>query len=126
VLFCPDAPWNERLVHRNLACMWPNARRAGADRPILGRVLEDRSLLRYVAEAVVGTQITVIRLTAGLGQLGAGPGEHFVLNKRAMWPPRPGPCDTDAGRTPLAGCGRRPAPWLHGGARGRTRTASGR
>lgn len=67
----PDDPWNERLLHRNLACMWQNFRQAGADRLILCRVLEDRSLLRYVAEAVPGAQITVIRLTAKLSELHA-------------------------------------------------------
>jgi aminoglycoside phosphotransferase len=27
-----DDPWNERVSHRNLACMWANFRQAGADR----------------------------------------------------------------------------------------------
>jgi adenylylsulfate kinase len=66
-----DDPWNERLVHRNLACMWRNFRQAGAGRLILCRVLEDRSLLRYIAKAVPGAQITVIRLTAEFGELSA-------------------------------------------------------
>jgi hypothetical protein len=45
-----------------------------------------------------------------------------VTRKRTT---RLGPCGADAGRTPLAGCRRRPATWLHGGARGHKRTASG-
>lgn len=65
-----DDPWNETLVHRNLACMWRNFRAAGAGRLILYRVLEDRSL-QAVAEAVPGAQITVVRLTAELGELTA-------------------------------------------------------
>jgi hypothetical protein len=61
-----DDPWNERVSHRNLACMWANFRQAGADRLIFVRVLEARSLLRRVAEAVPGAQITVVRLRASL------------------------------------------------------------
>jgi hypothetical protein len=64
-----DDPWNERVSHRNLACMWANFRQAGADRLILVRVLEARSLLRRVTEAVPGAQITVVRLRAPLAVL---------------------------------------------------------
>jgi len=64
-----DDPWNERVSHRNLACMWANFRHAGADRLILARVLETRSLLRRVTEAVPGAQITVVRLRAPLAVL---------------------------------------------------------
>jgi hypothetical protein len=59
-----DDRWNERLAHRNLACMWSNFREAGAERLLLERVLEARSLLRHVAAAVPGAQITVVRLRA--------------------------------------------------------------
>ena len=64
-----DDPGNERVSHRNLACMWANFRQAGADRLIFVRVLETRSLLRRVAEAVPGAQITVVRLRAPLAVL---------------------------------------------------------
>ena len=64
-----DDPWNERVSHRNLACMWANFRQAGADRLIFARVLETRSLLRRVTEAVPGAQITVVRLRAPLAVL---------------------------------------------------------
>jgi hypothetical protein len=64
-----DDPWNERVSHRNLACMWANFRQAGADRLILVRVLEARSLLRRVTEAVPGAQVTVVRLRAPLAVL---------------------------------------------------------
>jgi len=64
-----DDPWNERVSHRNLACMWANFRQAGADRLIFARVLETRSLLRRVTKAVPGAQITVVRLWAPLAVL---------------------------------------------------------
>jgi Mrp family chromosome partitioning ATPase len=66
-----DDPENERLTHRNLACMWANFRQAGAGRLLLVRVLEARSLLRQVAEAVPGAEITVVRLRAPLPVLHA-------------------------------------------------------
>jgi hypothetical protein len=62
----PDDPWNERLAHRNLACMWSNFRAAGAERLLLCRVLEARSLLRHIVAAVPGAEITVVRLCAPL------------------------------------------------------------
>jgi hypothetical protein len=109
-----DDPWNERLIHRNLACMWANFQRAGADRLLLARVLEARSLLRYVVQAVPGAEITVVRLGAPLAVLqarirsreatgdpswflgaaahtaqvleGAGVEDHLVNNQdRAVW-----------------------------------------
>src|SRR5262245_30176192 len=59
-----DDPWNERVMHQNLACVWANFRASGAERLVLCRVLEDRSLLRYVEAAVPGAAITVVRLRA--------------------------------------------------------------
>ena len=64
-----DDPGNERVSHRNLACMWANFRQAGADRLIFARGLETRSLLRRVTKAVPGAQITVVRLRAPLAVL---------------------------------------------------------
>jgi hypothetical protein len=61
-----DDRWNEELIHRNLACMWDNFQRAGASRLLLCRVLETRSLLRRITEAVPGAVITVVRLRAPL------------------------------------------------------------
>lgn len=61
-----DDPWNEHLIHRNLASLWLNFREAGASRLLLSRVLEARSLLRYIADAVPGSEITVVRLRAPL------------------------------------------------------------
>jgi chloramphenicol 3-O-phosphotransferase len=57
-----DDPWHERLIHRNLAGMWSNFREAGAERLIVCRVLEDRSLLRQVRDAVPGAEVTVVGL----------------------------------------------------------------
>lgn len=62
----PDDPWNEELIHRNLACMWANFQQAGAGRLLLCRVLEARSLLTRITEAVPGAEITVVRLRAPL------------------------------------------------------------
>jgi len=59
-----DDRWNEELIHANLACMWENFRRTGARRLLLCRVLEARSLLGRVAEAVPGADVTVVRLRA--------------------------------------------------------------
>ncbi|QIS21002.1 hypothetical protein [Nocardia terpenica] len=58
-------------MHANLACMWENFRRAGAERLVLCRTLEHRSLLRSIEQAVPGAEITVIRLTAELGEVQA-------------------------------------------------------
>ena len=66
-----DDRWNERLIHRNLACMWANFRDSGAERLVLARVLEARSLLRHVEAAVPGAAITVVRLRASLPVLEA-------------------------------------------------------
>ena len=62
----PDDPWNERLIHANLACMWANFHTAGARRLVLCRVLEARSLLRHIETAVPGARIIVARLRARL------------------------------------------------------------
>ena len=42
-----DDPWNERVSHRNLACMRANFRQAGADRLILVRVLHRAGWLHH-------------------------------------------------------------------------------
>src|SRR5262249_1795415 len=64
-----DDPWNEQLVHRNLAAMWLQFRRAGATRLVPARVLEDRSLLRGVRAAIPDADVTVIHLHASLHTL---------------------------------------------------------
>jgi len=62
----PDDPWNEEVAHRNLACVWSNFRDAGAGRLILCRVLETRSQLSRIADAVPGAEIVVVALRAPL------------------------------------------------------------
>jgi hypothetical protein len=66
-----DDPWNERIIHRNLACMWSTFQQAGASRLILCRVLEAWSLLGQVIDAVPGAQVTVVRLRAPIAVLHA-------------------------------------------------------
>jgi tRNA uridine 5-carbamoylmethylation protein Kti12 len=61
-----DDRWNEALAHRNLACMWRNFRAIGAQRLILTRVLETRSLIQRIVNAVPGAQVVVVRLRAPL------------------------------------------------------------
>lgn len=51
--------------------MWANFRQAGADRLLLVRVLDARSLLRQVVEAVPGAEVTVVRFRAPLAVLQA-------------------------------------------------------
>jgi hypothetical protein len=62
-------PWNERLIHQNLACMWTHFAKAGAGRLLLCRVLETRSLLDRIRAAVPGADITVVRLRTPLNVL---------------------------------------------------------
>lgn len=66
-----EDPWNERLLHQNLACMWAHFAEAGAGRLLLCRVLETRSLLDHIRAAVPGADITVVRLRAPLNVLQA-------------------------------------------------------
>jgi shikimate kinase len=61
-----DDPWNERVAGQNLACAWLNFRAAGAERLVYCRVLEARSLLRHVKDAVPGAVPTVVQLRAPL------------------------------------------------------------
>jgi adenylylsulfate kinase len=61
-----DDRWNERVAARNLACIWSNFRSAGTERLIYCRVLEARSLLRYVTGAIPGAAATVVQLRVPL------------------------------------------------------------
>ena len=63
----PDDRCNEQVAARNLACMWSNFRSAGAERLIFCRVLEARSLLRYVTGAIPSAAPTVVQLRVPLG-----------------------------------------------------------
>jgi adenylylsulfate kinase len=66
-----DDPWNERLIHKNLAALWANFAEAGAHRLIVCRVLEARSLLEQIRVAVPGADITVVRLRVPPAELHA-------------------------------------------------------
>jgi chloramphenicol 3-O-phosphotransferase len=66
-----DDPWNERLIHRNLAALWRQFDAAGARELVLCRVLEDRALLRHVHAAVPGADIVVVHLHAPITTLHA-------------------------------------------------------
>jgi hypothetical protein len=61
-----DDEWNERIAHRNLRLLWRNYAAEGAERLLLERVLETRSLLERIVSAVPGADITVVRLCASL------------------------------------------------------------
>jgi predicted kinase len=57
------------LVYRNLAAVWSNFAAAGASRLLLAGLVETRSDLRLVSEAVPGAAITVVRLQAPVSVL---------------------------------------------------------
>jgi hypothetical protein len=57
---------NADIAYRNLASVWANYSAAGADRLLLGLLLEQRSDLLAVYEAIPGAEITVVRLNAPL------------------------------------------------------------
>ena len=61
-----DDEFNERIAHRNLRSLWSNYAREGAQRLLLERVLETRTLLQRISTAVPGADITVVRLRAPL------------------------------------------------------------
>lgn len=52
------------MATQNLASVWSNFAATGAERLVYCRVLEGRSLLRHVAAAVPGADVTVVSLRA--------------------------------------------------------------
>ncbi len=54
------------LVYRNLAAIWSNFVAAGASRLLLAGLVEQRSELRLLSQAVPGAAVTVVRLDAPL------------------------------------------------------------
>lgn len=58
------SPWNSDLMFENLAAMWPNYRGHGAERLVLGRVLEAPYELDRYRAVIPGAEITVCRLAA--------------------------------------------------------------
>ena len=67
----PDEMKNDRaeLVYRNLAAVWSNFAAAGASRLLVAGLVEKRSELRLLSEAVPGAAVTVVRLQAPLSVL---------------------------------------------------------
>lgn len=57
-------PFGQQVALANLAAVWVNARKAGAERLVLARVIEDRSELDGFRTAVPAARITVCRITA--------------------------------------------------------------
>lgn len=58
----------QRVTHmyRNLAALWSNYAARGAERLLLEMLVEDRSVLLRLAEAIPGAEITMVRLHAPL------------------------------------------------------------
>jgi hypothetical protein len=57
------------FAYRNLAALWSNFAAVGASRLILSALVEQRSDLRLVSEAIPSAAITVVRLHARLSAL---------------------------------------------------------
>jgi predicted kinase len=64
------------LVYRNLATVWSSFAAVGASRLLLAGLVEQRSELRHVSEAVPGAAVTVVRLHAPLPVL-----EHRIRRR---------------------------------------------
>lgn len=57
------------FAYRNLAALWPNFVAAGASRLLLSALLEQRSDVDLVSEAIPGAAVSVVRLVASLSVL---------------------------------------------------------
>ena len=57
------------FAYHNLAALWPNFVAVGASRLLLSALVERRSDLRLVSEAISGAVVTVVRLDAPLSTL---------------------------------------------------------
>lgn len=64
----PEALKDSRraFAYRNLAALWPSFVAAGASRLLVSDLVEQRSDLRLVSEAIPGATVTVVRLHARL------------------------------------------------------------
>lgn len=56
--------FNQAAVFENVACIWENARRAGAQRFVLATVVETRDELRGIRDAIPGGELVLVQLTA--------------------------------------------------------------
>lgn len=59
-----DSDWNNDLMYRNLAAIWPNYEVLGVRHLVLARVLESRDELVRYRDAVPGADIQVARVVA--------------------------------------------------------------
>ncbi|MDE3111720.1 MAG: hypothetical protein KGK34_02135 [Chloroflexota bacterium] len=66
-----DDRWGTKLGLRNLAALWTNFHAAGARRLLIASVIEARSELEGIRDAVPGADILVVRLRAAPGTLHA-------------------------------------------------------
>lgn len=57
---------NGPIAYRNLASLWPNFAAQGAQRLLLEQILEKRSQLRHLRDALPTAAVTVVRLHAPL------------------------------------------------------------
>ena len=83
-----DDRWGTKLGLMNLAALWKNYERSGARRLLIARVLESRSDLEGIPEAVPGTDILVVRMRASpetllsrVRQRGPGRGMEWHLQR---------------------------------------------
>lgn len=65
----PDASSRLAFVYSNLATLWSNFAAVGATRLLLAALVERRSELRFVTEAIPDAAVTVVRLHAPLAVL---------------------------------------------------------
>jgi hypothetical protein len=66
VMYPKQEQYGENLILRNLAAIWPAYVAAGAERLLVARVVEDRSVLQQYREAVPDADPVVCRLTASI------------------------------------------------------------
>jgi len=59
-------PFHRELSTKNLAAVWKNFQAIGVNTLIIPNVAEDRSDVSDIEQAVPGSQVTVVRLTANL------------------------------------------------------------
>ena len=70
-----------RLTHQNLAALWSNFASLGTTRLLLSGLIQHRSELRLITDAVPGAAVTVVRLHAPLPVL------ERRIRKREAGPP---------------------------------------
>jgi adenylylsulfate kinase len=59
----------EETLHRNIAAAWENYRNAGAERLVFCRIVETKTVVNWLVEAIPGARPTVIWLTGAADQV---------------------------------------------------------